>query len=543
MTPFPNPTPLAVPDHSSESKTLFLSFFLSASLVLLLLGAAQIIRHHEVSKGIALGGAGFLALLSSAVLLFWGHFRAPGVRLRITRWTLAVTTLSWCAWTGLIAYTHHINGWDEGAYLLSGMALRGYDVPYASHRPPVTGFLCAAFIGGDRLLNPVLLCLLLISLYLWMRRLLGVFPAALCLFVLLCQNLFLEGTVDIMSELPAALLLLVGFSSLAQERFWWSAVWFALVVFTRWNLAPVWAVVFMAVLIRFGTREALKFLAAGLTVFCAWYALTVAMGASNPLLSVYKGNFLPGLAWAGTPDQKPDFLLRIEFYAKHFFFLTPPVLFMLMANAVLNLRKKLRSNLWIALIVIPIALLVYIFTILFIGGLFPRFITPLIPSALVSVFTGLFMFGDGSSFPEPSRVGIVTLALFLACAVGLWPLYALVQARLNHNTQTVFSVDLRRDLIALGRKVSLNAVPREPLSGANGHPAMVEARHRIDFPSAHRDFTYNIIDESDSVESVLRLAAACRSGDLLIIPKKYASAFQPAAVLFSDEEWAIVRNP
>jgi len=53
------------------------------------------------------------------------------------------------------------------------MALRGYDVPYASHRSPVTGFLCAAFIGWDRFLNPVLLGVLLIAVYLWVRRLLG----------------------------------------------------------------------------------------------------------------------------------------------------------------------------------------------------------------------------------------------------------------------------------------------------------------------------------------------------------------------------------
>jgi hypothetical protein len=161
MISSPKPTPPVVDDHSCESESLFLSFFLAAGLMLILLSAAQIIKYHEISKGIALFSAGILALLSAAVLLFSAQFCAFGARLRITRCALAVITLLWCVWTGLIAYTHHIEGWDEGAYFLSGMALRGYDVPYAAHRAPVTGFLCAAFIGWDRFLNPVLLGVLL----------------------------------------------------------------------------------------------------------------------------------------------------------------------------------------------------------------------------------------------------------------------------------------------------------------------------------------------------------------------------------------------
>ena len=90
----------------------------------------------------------------------------------------------------------------------------------------------------------------------------------------------------------------------------------------------------------------------------------------------------------------------------------------------------------------------------------------------------------------------------------------------------------------------MHGVYRDPLSRANGHPAMVEARHRILFPSARRGFTAaNILEEPDSTEMVRRLVAACHSGDLLLIPKKYASEFQPAAVLFSDAQWALVRNP
>jgi hypothetical protein len=192
----------------------------------------------------------------------------------------------------------------------------------------------------------------------------------------------------------------------------------------------------------------------------------------------------------------------------------------------------------------PLALLAYLATMLIIGGPFSRFMTPLIPSALVSLLVGLSRFCEDRSLSTPFRVRILAVALFLTCAVGLWPLSAIVHARNNLQTKDVFSPDLRKKLVALDRTVLLYGVPREPLCGGNGHPAMVEARHRILFPSASRDgFTHNYIEESDSVECVRRLAAACHSGDLMIIPRKYASDFQSAAVLFSGEQWSVIRNP
>lgn len=388
----------------------------------------------------------------------------------------------------------------------------------------------------------MLLAVLLIVLYLWVRRLLGPSFAALSLFVLLCQNLLLESTVDIMSELPAALILLAGFHSLARERFWWSAFWFALIVFTRWNLAPVWAVVLLAVFIRFGVRQALKFLGVGLAIFSAWYVVTVVMGTPHPLLQVYKANFLPGLAWAPTPDQKPDFLLRLGFYAKHFSFLTPPVFLALITSPLQNLRKHLHTEFWVILVVLPLALLTYLFTMLNIGGLFGRFVTPLIPSAVLNLFCWLSTLTDDDAVPQLSWIRVVTIAAFLTCAVGLWPLTALEMARVNHDTPAVFSVDLQRELTALDRTVILHGVPRNPLSRANGHPAMVEVRHLILFPSARRDYNRGIIEESDSIDCVRRLEAACSPGDLLLIPKKYALEFPMAAALFSDEHWAVVRN-
>jgi hypothetical protein len=525
-------------DSRSRSGSILLYFFLATAPVLFFFGSVQLVKYHEISKGIALLGSGLLALLSVATLFFPAQFSAAA----IVKWCTAAVALLWSGWSTLIAYAHHIDGWDEGAYLLSGMALRGYDVPYASHRPPVTGVVCALFIGWDRYLNPVLLGVLLIMMYLWVRRLLGPPAAMVALFALFCQNLLLESTVDIMSELPATVLLFAGFFALARERFWWSALWFGLVLFARWNLAPVWWVVLLAVFVRFGLRQSLKFLTVALTIFVAWYMLTIAMGAPKPVLRVIEGNLLAGPAWR--PDQTNHFLLLVRFYGTNFFFLTPPVLLALLLNPLLNLRKQLRTELWIPLVVMPLALLAYLGAMLLFGGPFARFMVPVIPLGIVSLLVGLSSFSDDRLLSTHSRMSLAATALFVTCAVGLWPLSALVHARINLNDRGVFSADLRKELHSLNRTTPLYGVPREPLCSVNGNPAMVEARHRILFPSARRDdFTHNYIEEPDSVECVRRLVAACHSGDLMLIPAKYTSDVQYAALLFSDNQWALMRKP
>lgn len=460
--------------------------------------------------------------------------------------------LPWCMWCAFIARAHHVEGWDEGSYVLSGLALRGYHVPYASHRAPVTGFICAAFVGWERFLNPVLLAALLVVLYLWTRRLLGPIPAALSLLLLICQNLMLESTVEIMSELPAALLMLLGFFCLARERFWVSALCFALLVFTRWNLAPVWAVVFLAVLIRFGLRQALKFALIGLIIFSAWYGITISMRSNinwvgvpgkdipNPLVMAY-GNFIAGKEWAPNPDQIPNFLVRLRFYGKHCFFLTPFILFALIVSPIQNFRKHLCTELWTILVVLPIAMLSYLFTMLNMGALFPRFMAPLIPSAIVLFLCGILEFSH--LFQEVRRTQIMAIAVFVSCAVGLWPLSAVKHVHQIEGAPAVFSPTLRKQIQEIDRTAYLYGIPQQPLIRNHANPAMVEARHFIFFPSASHDWHDAIVEEPESTDSVEKLAEACRPGDLLIIFKKSASRFDEASVVAADAQWAVIRKP
>ncbi len=520
-----------------------LTSFLIAGLLLTMLSTWQIFTFHEISKGIAFFAAGALSLLSAAIVMYPMQFVALTDSHSFKHWVLVAVAMTWLVWIVLIAYTHHVEGWDEGDYVLSGMALRGYHVPYSSHRAPVIGFLCAAFMGWERFLNPALLGILLLIVYLWVRQLLGSQVACLSLVVLFCQNLLLESTVDIMSELPAALLLLISFILLSRENFWGAGLCFALVVFTRWNLAPIWAVVLLAVTIRFGMFQALKLMAMGATVFSAWYWVTLAMGTTNPLLAVYKGLFLSSVTWSATPGQKPDFLLRANFYLRHCFFLTPPIFLALVASPALNLRRHLHSKSWVLLIILPLSLSAYLVAMLNMGGLIPRFMAPLIPSAVVSSLYWFWKSAEDHATRQIDRLRMILPALFLVCAFGLWPLGALVQARVNHDAAAVFGPRFQEQLRALDPATTLYGIPHEPLSGKNGHSAMVEARHTILFPSAHLDFNGGIIGEPDSAESIRRLTAACHSGYLLLIQKRYASDFQQRAVVFSDEQWAVIRNP
>jgi hypothetical protein len=540
--------PLSPDDHLSTKRILTV-FFVAVGAGLFLLSAAQFRKFDEIPEGVALFGAASLAILSAAVVAFTRSFCNLTVRSLLSRVILAAVAIGWIVWIAAIVYTYRAGTvWDEGAYLLSGMALRGYQVPYAVERPPVTNFLTAVFVDHSRFLNPVLLVALLTLMWLWVRRLIGPLAAALCLFVLLCQNLFLESTVIVMSELPAALFMLAGFFSLSRERLWWCALWFALIVFTRWLLAPVTAVVCLAILIRFGARQAAKLPAVAFALFIAWYGLTISMGAPRPIAAVYQGNFLPALVWSANPNQQPTPLLRADFYVKNYFFLTPPILCALMLSPIFCLRKQLSAEHWTLHFVLPVALLAYLVSLLAIGGLFPRFVTPFLPVAVVSFFFLLSTLGDNYALSVTHRIWVGTILLFVTCAVGLvrggdGPLGAAVRVRNKFRSQPVFSLDFRTKLINLEPKIALHGVPRNPLSNNNGYQAMLEARHVVLFPTARQKYPGGIIEESDSVETVRKLRTVCSSGDLLIIPRAYTTEFQANLILAFDDHWALVSEP
>lgn len=114
----------SIDEHPTENKSLLLVFFLAAGFILILLSAAQI-RNHEKTEAISLFGAGVLALLSAGVLRTIPELRSPGARPRLEQWAVTLVALPWCLWIAVIVYMFRVEDWDEGSYVLSGMALRG----------------------------------------------------------------------------------------------------------------------------------------------------------------------------------------------------------------------------------------------------------------------------------------------------------------------------------------------------------------------------------------------------------------------------------
>ncbi len=63
--------------------------------------------------------------------------------------------------------------------------------------------------------------------------------AAVPWLLLIGQNVFLDSVLDVMAELPVALLLLAAFFLLAAERFFWAGALFALAALARWNIVVI----------------------------------------------------------------------------------------------------------------------------------------------------------------------------------------------------------------------------------------------------------------------------------------------------------------
>jgi hypothetical protein len=343
----------------------------------------------------------------------------------------------------------------------------------------------------------------------------------------------LETTIDISSELPAALLLLLGFYSLAMKRLWWSALLFTCAVYSRWNFLPIWVAVVMGVFVRYGLQQTTKFIAVGVVLFGAWYLLSLGMGFGNPLLAVYQGNYLPATDWAPIGEPLAPTEHRIVFYVEHFWFLTPPVLMALLASPVYFRKQYMADHDWAVLVALPLALASYMASMLFVGRLEPRHMAALVPTGIVFLFIWL-----KKICPQDKQFPAFTLSLWMICVVGLWPLSVLPELRGKLNAKPVFSESFRAELIKLPPNTHLNAPALAPLSDINGFQAMAEVKHTIVFPIASRDRSGNIL-EDDTVEATHRLIAATKPGELLIVPRKHSNGLD---VLLSDNDWALVRN-
>ena len=358
----------------------------AGAVVLSVLAAAALLKWRKESLAFAFAVESAL-LAGGAVWLRWPRLAEIFGR---PLWRNASVGLvaTWAAWGVLAAAmvaAYANNNWDDADYCLSGLALRGYPVNYASSRPPFTHLVAALFADAPQFAGAALIVLLVALLSVWSIRRWGWTGAALPLALLATQNVFLERLFGFTSELPAAVLLVAAFLSLARERFALAGVLFACAGLARWNLSVIPLVLAGCVALRFGWKSALHFAAGGAAVAAVFLGLSFALVA-HPIQRIIEGNLVPAYAWAEIGEAAPDLLSRSGFYLGHFFFLTPPAVLAL-AMSLCTWRRGAAGPAgdWCVRCAIPAGLAAYALAMLNIGGHFPRFMAPVVPLAFFTL--------------------------------------------------------------------------------------------------------------------------------------------------------------
>ncbi len=457
---------------------------------------------------------------------------------------LLIPCLGWVLVAAMIFMNHSNNGWDECAYILSGQALRGYPTPYAAHRPPVTHFLCALFADAPALINPFLIAVLvgIIARWCWQRW--GAVAAGLALLLLLGQDVFLASIIDVMSELPAAILLLLAFYRLSGEGFFSSGLIFGLVVLCRWNLAVIPLALVIPVALRFGRQATLKYILGGAVVAIV-FAGAEFLFVEHPVRRIIRGNLAPAYAWA-EGDVKPDVLARLRFYLSHLWFLTPCGLVALVYGLLSGTgRRAVSTSDWCLWFAIPLGMAVYMVSMLLIGGLFARFMTPIVPLAILVLIESCWRISPRSAL-GPNRklrvTGVICVAA-ITIGVGLWPCSFLFAIRDNRSHARLFSPAFRQQVSsALLTSARLMAPPLEEISSDSGFPAMVELRREILFPTAQLTSNANIIEETDRQRSADRLVQTAPSGSYLLVPTQFARPKPGLEAVTGDARWQVYQK-
>ncbi|HET6326117.1 MAG TPA: hypothetical protein VFG04_15675 [Planctomycetaceae bacterium] len=457
---------------------------------------------------------------------------------------LLLPCLGWALAAVTIFATHSNNGWDECAYILSGQALRGYPTPYAAHRPPATHFLCALFADSPALINPFLIAALVWIIARWGSQRWGAVAAGLALLLLLGQDVFLASIIDVMSELPAAILMLLAFYRLSSDGFFSSGLIFGLVVLCRWNLAVIPLALVIPIAIRFGRQAALKYILGG-AVVAILFAGAEFLFVEHPIQRIIRGNLGPAYAWA-EGDVKPDVLARLRFYLSHLWFLTPCGLFAVVYGLTSAVgRRAVSTGDWCLRFAIPLGMAAYMLSMILIGGLFARFMAPIVPLAVLVLIEYCRLIFTGSDLGRNHKVRVIGMICVSAITigVGLWPCSFLFAIRDNRSQTRAFSAAFRQQVsLALPASVRLMAPPLEEICSDSGFPAMVELRREILFPTAQLTSNANIIKEADRQGAVDRLVQSAPGGSYLLIPTQFAEAKPGLEAIAGDATWQVYQK-
>jgi len=539
---------MVVPLPNTKSETsLRISLLFASSLVssfLLIFGIAYFATVSGSQRASALAiiiGGGIFAIGAVGI---WKPELLDRLSLPMVRSVSLGLLLAWLACGLLIvglALVHAVDRYDESAYLLSGLALRGYSTPYAAHRAPITHVLAAVFADVSWLLNPTLLLGLAILLTIWAMERWGQLAAAMLLVLLISQNTFLNSIVDVMAELPATLFLLIAFYALAKEHFFKAGSLFALTILARWNLGVILVILTICIGIRFGRGPMLRYALGGTLIMLIWLGLSFSL-LNDPLGGIYRANFLAAYEFTPSGQEKPDFLRRSMFYLPHFFFLTPLGFLAMALRPVFPLGSYgSPTENWVVKIAIPISFLCYAFTMLHIGATFSRFMAPMISLAML-VLTDTLMVCSSAFHVKRSKARLwILIAVCLTLAWGVWPASILLRSKGNIIHRDVFSQEFRVGVSKSSDKSTVIFAPTiTPIAEMNGQLAMWELRRRLVFPDATYVNT-RIRLESNVPKAVADLAKRLEVGSLVVVPTSAAGAIENGVRVVGDFDWSLYR--
>jgi len=427
------------------------------------------------------------------------------------------------------------DGWDECAYLLNGLALRGAPLPYADHRAPVTGALCALFAGAPSLMNPVLLLVLFSAVVYWASRQWDWTAAFVVGLLLLAQDLLLTATLDITSELPATVLLTLACLFLAAGRHATGGLFLGLLILARWNMAAFAAACFVAAWVAWGFRPALRIVIGAAAPVAIWVAAAAVLG--HPSITAATGQFASArnahFSWA-PPTTVWD---RVAFHVPNYFWLTPFGLLAVLWSPFLR-SKNTHDDLFRTLI--PAGVLATCAANLLVGGVLRRLFTPLLPVVLLVLCDVFLRVTDAWGHRQRLRAVIVVGACTVAW--GLLPGGAVSILHNNLVYRPAFSQALVDAVAAhVPPREMLTLPPVPALAGRQPLLLMYNLRHVVDYPTARRNSVSSVMFDADEAYALEVFFRAVPSGQYVIVPGSGANA-GALDVLRRDGPWVLART-
>jgi hypothetical protein len=501
------------------------------------LSADALVERRIESEACAFAASAVILGIGAALVGAAPSSRWPAL---LSRYFAPLVALQWLAIAAIPAVTFAPNGWDEGSYLLSGLAIRGYKTPYAAHRPPVTGLLCALFADAPRWINLLLVLVLIAVVGWWARRLWSWRDAAWVLLILGCQNLMVTAAVDVMAELPAAITFALAFYFIDRDSPFLAGLALGACVLTRWNMAVAIAPMILALGVRSGAAAAARMAAGCALPMAVWYVATAAAGYA-PLDGVL-AHFYGARDYAHPGGPVPNVFVRSREYLPRFLMLTPLGLLSLLWSPCLRGSARDTVLRWHA----PVAVLVVVVSLLFVGAIEPRFFTPVVPIVALVLWRVVRQFLAESSLSEDSARLVRHLAVIVTCAFGVWPGHAAAYVAQNAAYVPPFSpgfLAVATEKLATDEEVSMPATPGQVSKG--GHDVMYWLRRTVRFPAAAFDERGTTLADSDEARAVCALLAAVPSGSAVVIPRRAceaAPACHSIELIATDRDWVLGRS-